>query len=231
VTLRAVGACPRLSEAANLPLRPGGGRLSGDVDGDGHADRVSIRYAPRARASCGFLLMARTRSGVLSARVPEWYKPRQDLRMRDWPFPEPYLGAVVQLHPRRAQIVVARWHGAAVADVSLYGAVGGKLVLLRFRPRTYQDELPLFGTVGTGSTNALCVRGGPLIVLTTGPAGATGTRWSISRSEYRLIRDRLSQTRTRRVTSSRKNIESLADRWGMDDLPFTGCTIERGRRL
>jgi hypothetical protein len=103
-------ACPRLSEAANLPLRPGGGRLRGDVDGDGRADSISVHYAPQARASCGFLLVAETRSRVVSVRVPQWYKT-EDLRIRDWSSPEPFLAAVVQLDAHRSQIVVARWHG------------------------------------------------------------------------------------------------------------------------
>jgi hypothetical protein len=71
----AVGPCPKLSEAANLPQRPGGGVLRGDIDGDGVRDRVTIHYAPRARASCGFVLVVETRRRTLAARVPQTYKP------------------------------------------------------------------------------------------------------------------------------------------------------------
>ena len=38
------------------------------------------------------MLVVRTASRVLAVRVPEWYKPPQDLAIRDWPFPEPFLG-------------------------------------------------------------------------------------------------------------------------------------------
>jgi hypothetical protein len=225
-------ACPRLSEAANLPLRPGGGRLRGDLDGDGLLDRVTIRYAPRAKASCGFLLAVRTSSRIASTRVPQWYKPPEDMLVRDWPFPEPYLAAVVQLAPRRSEIVVARWHGAAVVEVSLYGLVDGRLALLRFHPRmsTTQETLSLFGTVGTGSTYARCARGGPLIVIGIGPT-YRGGRWSASRSEYRLTGEVLRRTRMRTVTASRREIEDLAQRWGAAAAPFAGCTVARGRRL
>jgi hypothetical protein len=222
--------CPRLSEAASLPLRPGGGRLRGDVDGDGHPDAISVRYAPQARASCGFLLVARTRSQLLSVRVPQWYKT-EDLRISDWSFPEPFLAAVVQLDSHRSQIVVARWHGAATASVSLYGVVEGRLAVLPFHPRLYEDQLVLFGTINTGDTNVRCVRGGPLVLLSKGPTSDSGKRWFVSRSEYHLVRGRFLRTRTHVVRSSRKSAYALARRWGMGGLPFAGCTVARGRRL
>jgi hypothetical protein len=222
--------CPRISEAAKLPLRPGGGRLRGDVDGDGHPDRVSVRYAPRSWASCGFLLVVKTRSRLLAARVPEWYKPPQDSRIRDWWLAEPFLAAVVQLARHRSQIVVARSHSASVVNVSLFGVVGGKLVLLHL-PRPDREALPLFGTIGTGDTNARCVRGGPLILLGRGPLTASGSRWFISRSEYRLVKNGFVRMRIRSVRSSMRRVNALAHRWGMDALPFTGCIVVRGRHL
>ncbi len=222
--------CPRIANAAQLPLRPGGGRLRGDFDGDGYRDRVSVRYAPKSWASCGFLLVVKTRSRVLAVRLPEWYKPPQDLRVRDWWLAEPFLVAVVRLDSQRSQIVVARSHGASVANVSLYGVVPGKLVLLGF-PRPYRYALPLFGTVGTGDTNVRCARGGPLILLSKGPLTASGRRWFISRSEYRLAKHRFEREGSRTVRSSMKRVYALAHRWGMGALPFTGCVMSRGRHL
>jgi hypothetical protein len=133
--------CPRISRAASLPLWPGGVRLRGDLNGDGYPDRISVRYAPKSRASCGFLLVAKTRAGVPAMRLPEWYKPPQDRAIRNWPFAEPYLVAVVRLEVHRSQVVVARSHGASVANMSIHGIVGGRLVQLRFHPRFYRDEL------------------------------------------------------------------------------------------
>jgi hypothetical protein len=231
-SLRAHAAfCPRISGAANLPFWPVGGRLRGDLDGDGRPDHVSVRYAPKSRASCGFLLVVMTHSRVLATRVPEWYKPPQDLPIRHWPFHEPFLAAVVRLGAHRAQVVVARSHGAAVANISLYGVVGNRLQLLHFHPRVYQDELGLFGTIGTGDTNVRCARGGPMVLLSRGPTTASGRRWFISRSEYRLSKDHLSRVRSRTVRASMRRVDALAHRWGMDALPFTGCTVARGRRL
>lgn len=222
--------CPRISTAASLPLWPGGVHLRGDIDGGGHLDRISVHYAPRSRASCGFLLVAKMDAGVLAMRLPEWYKPPQDRAIRDWPFAEPYLVAVVRLG-RRSQVVVARSHGASVANVSLHGIVGNRLVLLRFHPRFYRDELSLFGTIGTGDTNVRCRRGGPLVLISRGPTSASGRRWFASRSEYRLSGGQFRRTRTRTVRSTMKRVYALAHRWGMDALPFTGCIVARGPHL
>ena len=224
--------CPGLSEAAGLPYRPGAGRLRGDVDGDGRLDRVSIRYAPAAPTSCGILLVVETRSRAFALRVAWEYKPGfGKLPARDVWTPEPYLAAIVQLDPRRSQIVIARGHGASTANVSFVGLVDGKLVFLPFRPRVYADELSLFGSAGTGVTNARCRRGGPLVVFGISPTSYSGKRWYFSSEEYRLTNGLLQQTSTSTMTVSRERIYALARRQGIDALPFTGCTIARGRRL
>ena len=223
--------CPRLGEAVRLPLRPGGSPLQADVDGDGLRDSVTVHYSPRARASCGFVLVVKAASRLLAVRVPESYGPRQNLRIRDWPFPEPYLAAAVELGARGSQIVVARSHGASIANVSLYGLAGDRLAQLRFHPRTPDDQLSLFGTVGTGSTYARCVRGGPLIVMGIGPRDSSGRLWSVQRSEYRLAGADFWRIRTLTVKGTRQRIDTLAHRWGMDAEPFRGCVVARGRRL
>jgi hypothetical protein len=224
------GACPSLSRAATLPRRPGGGLLRGDVDGDQRPDEVSVRYAVNAPASCGFLVVVETRRGVFAVRVPESYK-RENLSTGAWPWREPFVAAIVQLGTRGAQVVVARDHGASVVGVSIYGIVGGELARLTFKPRLYRDELSLFGTAGTGSTNVRCLRHGPLIVLGMWPASASGKRLGFSRTSYSLHADSLTRTGTRATTGAPRRIDALAHRSGFDHLPFTGCTIARGRRL
>jgi hypothetical protein len=226
------GKCPRLSEASQLAYRPGGGRLRGDVDGDGRRDEVSIRYAPSAPARCGIVLVVETRSKNFALRVAWEYEPEfVKIAARDVSTPEPFVAAIVRLGPRGAQIVIARHHGAANAFVSFIGVVRAKLVLLPFQPREYADELSLFGSVGTGVTNAWCSRGGPLVVLGLGPTSYTGRRWSFTRTEYRLAGGRLRKTRSRTIRSSRRCIEGFAHVQGFDALPFTGCMIARGRRI
>jgi len=223
-------ACPRLADATKLPRRPGGGRLEGDVDGDGTADRATIRYAPKSLTGCGFLLVVETRNRVLVIRIPELGKGRS-VPIHDWYEEDPYVAAAVRLTEDRDQIVVSRWHGASVADVSLYGLVGRELRLLRFRPRLYEDELSLFGSVGTDNTNARCSRGGPLIVVGLGPTDARDRRWLASRSRYRLKGAEIALAGTRAVRGSYRRAAAAADRWGVDGLPFTSCAVSRGRRL
>jgi hypothetical protein len=232
LTASTAARCPPLPDAAGLPYRPGGGRLRGDVDGDGRLDRVSIRYAPAAPASCGILLVVETRSGAFALRVPWEYKPGfGKLPAHDVWTREPFLAAIVQLDPRRSQIVIARDHGASNAFVSFVGLVDGKLAFLPFRPRVYADELSLFGSAGTGVTNARCRRGGPLVVFGISPTSYSGKRWYFSSEEYRLTNGLLQRASSTTTTASRKRINALARQHGLYALPFTGCTIARGRRL
>jgi hypothetical protein len=214
-----------------LPERQAGGVLRGDIDGDGVRDRVSIHFAAHARASCGFLLVVQTRGGTQATRVPEWYKAPQDLPVSRWTFAEPYVALIVRLAGRRAQVVVAREHGASVVNVSLYGIARGKLRVLHFLPKRYEEKLPLFGTVGTADTNARCRKGGPLIYLSRSPTSVTGRRWRFDRTDYRLSDGRLSATRRRTAVVSETVAPALSKRWDFDVEPFTGCAVVRGRRL
>lgn len=228
---RATGSCPKLSEASKLPERRAGGVLHGDVDGDGFRDRVSIHFGPHARASCGFFLIVQTRTGTQATRVPEWYKAPQDLPVSQWPFAEPYVALIVRLDVHHSQVVLAREHGASVVNVSLYGIARGNLRVLHFFPKLYQDKLSLFGTVGTGDTNARCRGGGPLIVLSRSPTNATGKRWRFDRTYYRLSADEFSATGRESTVVSEGKAPILSQRWGFDVRPFAGCAVARGRRL
>ena len=96
------------------------------------------------------------------------YKGFGKVSTRDVSTAEPFVAAIVRLDPRNAQIVIARNHGAANAFVSFIGIVRGRLALLPFQLRKFADELSLFGSVGTGVTNARCSLGGPLVVLVPG---------------------------------------------------------------
>jgi hypothetical protein len=214
----------------SLPERPAGGVLRGDIDGDGRRDRASIRFAPRARASCGFFLVVETGNRTLSVRVPEWYKPPLDLPVSQWTSAEPFIALIVRLDARRSQLVVARERGASVVNVSLYGIVRGELELLRF-PAFPGDKLSLFGSAGTGYTNARCGWGGPLIVLGRAPTSATWERWVFARHDYRLAGDRFVATRSRTAFVPQEQVGSEPRRWGFDGPPFKGCVVARGRRL
>jgi hypothetical protein len=116
-------------------------------------------------------------------------------------------------------------------NISLYGIARGKLRVLHFFPERYEDKLPLFGTVGTGDSNARCRMGGPLIFLSQSPTSMTGKRWRFDRTDYRLSEHRLSATRRRSVVVSYEKAPTLSKRWDFDVEPFSGCAVARGRRL
>ena len=220
-------ACPSLSEAGALPRWQSGGLLHADVDRDGSRDEVGIHYAARALSSCGFLLVLKTHRRVFSVRVPESYEADQPIRR--WPLHVPFLVAVVQAGGGKAQIVVGRLEGASILTVSLYAIAGKKLVLLHFRSAYDPNGLQLYGTVGTGSTSVRCARGGPLTVISTWPTTETGKRFGLSTTTYRLGRAGYSVTGRRTVFGPNARVSLLAHRAGLDDLPFTGCTLARGR--
>jgi hypothetical protein len=59
--------CARANDAARLPIQRIAGSLTGDIDGDGRLDRVTVRYDPQASASCPFLVAVTTGTSVLAA--------------------------------------------------------------------------------------------------------------------------------------------------------------------
>jgi hypothetical protein len=90
------------------------------------------------------VLVVETRAKVFALPVAWEYEPGLgNVRARDVWTPEPYLAAIVQLDPRRSQLVIARNHGASNAFVSFVGIADGKLVLLPFRPREYGTQYRL----------------------------------------------------------------------------------------
>src|ERR671935_2009216 len=125
----AASACPLLSAAPQLPTRPGGVVLRGDVDGDGISEVASVRMAGPARMTCGFFLVVRSRGMRLAVRLPEFYKPPNDWSAAEFArsFREPYLMGLVALERRGLGVLVARSHGASTTEATLF-------VLRRDRP-------------------------------------------------------------------------------------------------
>jgi hypothetical protein len=181
--------------------------------------------------SCAFFLVVETGRRSFAVRVPEAYKPPQDLPVAKWDFSEPYVAFVVRAGRRGAQVVVARNHGAATASVSLYGLVRGRLRVLRFPTRPLPELLTLFGSVGTGVTQAGCSRGGPLVIFNVAPLDAAGKRWRLGRTEYQLIGTRFRVARSASVSGPESRIERTEKRWRMPSTPFAGCVVARGPGL
>jgi hypothetical protein len=222
--------CPRIHAAAELPLWKESPVLHADVDGDGHTDTVGIHIARRANAACAFVLVVETGRRTYAARVAEPFD-KLDGTVATWNVPQPFVAALVQLTPHGAQIVVERWAGASVASTNLFGIVGDRLQVLEF-PGSYGGvDLDLFGTVGTGDTEARCLRGARLILTFRESTDGSGKRWRYSRWDYALRAARFVRVAVRSAIVPNARLAAADHAWRVDAPTFSGCLVARGRRL
>ena len=217
----AASACPSVSTAPQLPPRPGGVVLRGDVDGDGLRDVTSVRMAGAARMTCGFFLVVRSRRTRLSVRVPEFYKPPNDWSTAEFArtFREPYLIGLVALERRGLGVLVARSHGASTTEATLFVVRGRSLVPVR-------QPFGFGGSVGTAVTQADCLRprSGALVFT-----WVELWRWRFHREVDRLDGTRLRRLRSRSFVVPATRGERLMTRWHVAGPPFPSCTAVRGR--
>jgi hypothetical protein len=219
VAAAAAATCPPISVATQLPVRPHGVVLRGDVDGDGVRDVASVRVARAAPMTCGFFLVVRSRRTSLAVRLPEFYKPPNDWSSGEFAreFGEPYLMALVAVARRGLGILVARSHGASTTEATLFVVRRHRLVPLEFE---------LGGSVGTVVQQVDCLRRrSGLLVFTS----VEMSRWTFRREVDRLVGTRLRRLRARDFTVRAKQGEGLAWRWHVSGPPFASCTAVRGR--
>jgi hypothetical protein len=216
----ATSACPPLSAAPQLPTRPDGVVLRGDVDGDGVSEVVSVRMADPARMTCGFFLVVRSRRARLAVRLPEFYKPPNDWSSAEFArsFREPYLMGLVALERRGLGVLVARSSGASTIEATLF------FVRRRLVPLGWPFEFG--GSVGTVVQQADCLRRRSGLLVFTSVEMWRGT---FRRELDRLDGTRLRRLRARRFTAGEKREERLARRWHVSGPPFPSCTAVRGR--
>src|SRR5919109_3398125 len=218
VAAAAAATCPPISVATQLPVRPHGVVLRGDVDGDGVRDVASVRVARAAPMTCGFFLVVRSRRTSLAVRLPEFYKPPNDWSSGEFAreFGEPYLMALVAVARRGLGILVARSHGASTTEATLFVVRRHRLVPLEFE---------LGGSVGTVVQQVDCLRRrSGLLVFTS----VEMSRWTFRREVDRLVGTRLRRLRARDFTVRAKQGEGLAWRWHVSGPPFASCTAVRG---
>jgi hypothetical protein len=217
----AAAGCPSTSVAAQLPVRPQGIVLRGDVDGDGVRDVVSVRMAGTARMTCGFFLVVRSRRTSLAIRLPESYKPPNDWSAAEFAgwFREPYLMGLVAVSRRGLGVLVARSHGASMAEATLFVARRRRLVPVG-------GHFNLGGSVGTVVEQVDCQRRREgLLVFTS----VELWRWAFRREVDRLEGTRLRRLRARHFKVGAKQGERLGGRWQVGRPPFPSCTAVRGR--
>jgi hypothetical protein len=215
-------ACPPVSTAPQLPVRPGGIVLRGDVDGDGLRDVVSIRMAGAARMTCGFFLVVRSRRTRLAVRVPELYKPPNDWSSAEFArwADEPYLLGLVALEPKGLGVLVARSHGASTSEATLFVVRATQLVAVRV-------PFEFGGSVGTAVTQADCLRPRTRALVLT---WVELWRWRFHREVDRLEGTRLRRLRSRSFAVPATRGQRLMTRWHVSGSPFPSCTTVRGRR-
>jgi hypothetical protein len=147
-----------------------GNALHGDVDGDGRADRVTLRWDRRRPGACRHMLVVRTASGRLAAPV----KPLP------WPGTAPRLLLVAEIDGRAGVEPVV---SVSPANVYRPGAVfavrRGKLVRLRLgRSNLFplDDEFP---------TGVDCAGEPGQIEVITGQVAEDDSFWDVKREIYR----------------------------------------------
>ena len=123
----ATPACPRLADAKGLPQF--GRVFTGDLTGDGDAERVSVVASLRAPGACGIFLLVRRERTTAAIRLPP-FRPgpaRESLRRG-----LPRITGLFRVdRTRRLDVVVQLDRAAGRAEYALYRIRQGRLL----RPR------------------------------------------------------------------------------------------------
>lgn len=160
-----------------------GAALRGDVDGDGGADRVTLRVDRRRPRACRRVVVVRTGAARIAAAV----------RPLPWPGTAPRLLLLAELDGRPGVEPVVTLSPAAVyRPGAVFAARGGGLVRLRLgRSGLFplDDEFP-------ASTD--CADGPGRIAVVTSQVAADDSYWDVERSVYRARGRRFRRVSTER---------------------------------
>jgi hypothetical protein len=176
-------ACDRDASAYRVKGRP----LKGDVDGDGRADRVTLRVAGRRPPRCRHLLVVEPAAG---ATVTAAVKPLS------WPGTDPRLLLLAGIDGRDGvEPVVSLSPAAVYRPGAVFTLRGGRLARMRvqgLRPANLfplDDEFP---------ADVDCAPERGKIVITLGEVGDPDSLWDIERTTYRARRLRFRRIATER---------------------------------
>jgi hypothetical protein len=166
-----------------------GSGLLGDVDGDGDADRVTLRADERRLPRCRHLLVVEMHAGATAAAV---------VKPLPWPGTNPQLLLLAEIDRRTGLEPVVE---LSPANVYRPGAVftlrDGKLVRMRLETTCCPDDLfPFYDEFPSGVD---CLEEPGTIVATFGNLARGGDRhWAIKRSSYRAAGIRFELYRNQR---------------------------------
>ena len=173
------GAAPVAAEREPAAPRCDGGidgyrvkgkALRGDVDGDGRADRVTLRVDRRRPRACRHVVVVKTGSEAIAATV----------RPLPWPGTRPRLMQVAEIDGRAGVEPVVTLSPANVyRPGAVFAARDGELVRLRLgRGNLFplDDEFP---------TGVDCTGEAGTIEVITSEVAADDSFWDVTRSTYR----------------------------------------------
>lgn len=158
-------------------FRPKGKPLSGDVDGDGTQERISLQVDPKRPESCRYLLLVETASANEMTALIE---------PLDWPGTDPHLRLLAQVdgRPGVEQVVAMNSRAAVYRPGVVFTVARGELEALRL-PGKYGHLFPFYDEFPAGVD---CAGEPGTIVVTWGDLADGGTddsHWDITRIFYR----------------------------------------------
>jgi hypothetical protein len=208
------------SSPCSVPGHP----LTGDIDGDGTKDGVTITSQRRSRG-CSYTLLVRTTQGAA----------RYDLGDR-WPVnaprPDaPKLDVLVRLDKRPGlEIVADTWHGASTAFADVFALWGSHLVEMSGQLLPLSPFGRAFAYAGSvGHENGVdCFGGAGSGIVVQSGAGVSGDRLKLTRQFFRVSgRDfDLLPARTQRISMPLRLTtgSELSRRYPeFADRPFPSC--------
>jgi hypothetical protein len=180
---------PSSTASAQHRACAGGGVLSGDLDGDGKADRVTMAIRPAQSHACVYALVVHSASGTrrygLGTRN---YGPGRTGSVE--PADAPTLDGLARIDRRPGfEIVADIWQGASTAFAAVFTVRSGRLVEMS------AQNLPPLTPVGrafpySGSVTHLdgvdCAGGAGSGLIVVSRAGVSGKQWNVIRRFYRV---------------------------------------------
>jgi hypothetical protein len=179
--------CDAGTQRLAVSYRTKGRALRGDVDGDGAADRVTVRADKKRPQACRYVLVAELRRGItVAARV----KPLP------WPGTNPRLMLLAEVDGRGGLEPVVTLSPAAVyRPGAVFTMRDDKLARMRLQGARPTNLFPLYDEFPSGVD---CAGERGAIVATFGNLGQPDSHWDIKRSSYRADGLRFELLRTER---------------------------------
>jgi hypothetical protein len=190
------GATQRLATS----YRTKGRALRGDVNGDGSADRVTLRADRKRPRACRHVLVAELRPGITVAAP---------VKPLPWPGTSPHLLLLAEIDGRAGLEPIVTLSPAAVyRPGAVFTIHNGKLAQLRLEGARPASLFPLYDEFPSGVD---CAGDRGTIVATFGNVAEPDSHWDIKRSVYRADGLRFELLRTER--SRVKVGPEAAQRW------------------